>query len=76
MTAEKMREKLNFPRMFTGKGKTSDWQKAEVFPGRLRSFFFGGRVAAISGAGESPRERLSVGTDSPDSDEQNTRGVG
>jgi len=39
-------------------------------------FFLGGRVVAISGAGESPRERLSVGTDHPDSDEHNTRGVG
>jgi len=40
------------------------------------TLFIGGRVAAISGAGESPRERLSVGTDHPDSDEHNTIGVG
>jgi len=30
-------------------------------------------VAAISGVGESPRERLSVGTDHPDSDEHTTK---
>ena len=39
-------------------------------------FFLCGRMAAISGAGESPRERLSGGTDHPDSDEHNTRGAG
>jgi len=38
--------------------------------------FFGGRVVAISGAGEGPRKRLSVGPDHPDSGEHNTRGVG
>ena len=56
---------------------TKTWIKLG-FPRRLRSFswLFGGRVVAISSAGESPRERLSVGTDSPDSDEHNTRGVG
>lgn len=40
------------------------------------SAFFCGRVAAMSGAGESPRERLSGGTGHPDSDEHNTRGAG
>ena len=49
---------------------------AEIFPGRLRIFFVCGRVAVISGAGESPRERLSVWTDHPDSDEHNTMGAG
>ena len=40
------------------------------------ALFLGGRVVAISGAEESPRKRLSVSTDHPDSDEHNTRGVG
>jgi hypothetical protein len=40
------------------------------------ALFLCGRVTAISGAGESPRERLSVCTDHPDSDEHNTMGAG
>jgi len=40
------------------------------------ALFICGRVAVISGAGESPRERLSVWTDHPDSDEHNTMGAG
>ena len=49
-----------------------NWSSASAFPGKFRPEV-GGRVAAMSGAGKSPRERLSVGTDHPDSDEHNTR---
>ena len=37
------------------------------------AFFLGGQVVADPGAGESPHERLSVGTDHPHSDEHKTR---
>ena len=62
--------------MFTGKERTNDCVKSGGLPRKAPPFFSCGRMAAISGAGESPRERLSVGTDHPDSDEHNTRGVG
>jgi hypothetical protein len=71
-----MGTKLDFPRMFTGKERTNDFNKCGGLPGEAPPFFchsFCGRLAVISGAGESPRERLSVGTDHPDSDEHNTR---
>jgi len=68
-------DKVGLPRSIIRGREGRSNEKAEVFPGRLRTFF-GGRMAAISGAGESPRERLSVGTDHPDSDEHNTRGAG
>jgi hypothetical protein len=33
-------------------------------------------MAAIPGAGESPREPVSEGADHPDSDQHNTKGAG
>ncbi len=71
-----MRIKLGFLSMFKEKVRLSVWKEAEVFFWEGSAHFLGGRVAAISGAEESPRERLSVGTDHPDSGEHNTRGAG
>ena len=69
-------DEVGFSTYVYGEGKDERLVKSGGLPMKAPFFFLGGRVVAISGAGESPRERLSVGTDHPDSDEHNTRGVG